>query len=98
MKTAFASILLACCCLSAPALAETSHSDFACEAATGQARDDCNALRVAYLDRVSACMAQRKEMADLAVGSSHENGPHTNRARHLLCTAEVQAGMGIASK
>ena len=101
MKTVFAAILLASFGLSGAALAETGAAGVpACDlsATTGQASDDCMALRAAYMESVSACMIQRKTEADRALGSTHSNGPHTNRARYLICTAEVQDGMGIAAK
>jgi hypothetical protein len=101
MKTAFAVLLLASFGLSGAALAETGAAGVpACDpsATTGQASDDCMALRVAFMESVSACMTQRKAAADRALGSTLSNGPHTNRARYLLCSAEVRDGMGIAAK
>jgi hypothetical protein len=101
MKTVFAAILLASFGLTGAALAETGAAAVpACDpsATTGQASDDCMALRVAFMERVSACMTQRREAADDALGSTLSNGPHTNRARYLICSAEVRDGMGIAAK
>jgi hypothetical protein len=101
MKAAFTPVLLAFCCLSAPAVAQTGHADWlACDkaVASGQASDDCAALHAAYIDRVSACMTQRKALADRTAGSTLANGSHTSRARHLLCEAEVMDGLGIASR
>lgn len=100
MKTTFTPVLFAICCLSGPALAEMTAADWqACDqaAATGQLSDDCTALRATYYDRVTACMVDR-EAADQASGSTQSTGSHTTRARWLLCSAEVQKGMGIGAK
>ncbi len=101
MKTPFALILLASLGLGGAALAETGNAEaLACDpsATSGQASDDCIALRAAYMESVSACMTKRKAAADQALGSTRANGPHTNRARYLICSAEVRDGMGIAAK
>jgi hypothetical protein len=95
MKTSFALALLACCGLSSGALAQTGTAEWLdCDLAT----DDCKALRAAYLDQVSSCMSERQKIADRTLGSTRSNGPQTTRARHILCTDEVRATMGIAAK
>lgn len=97
----FAILLLAFVGLSDAARAETGTVTWrACDpaAASGQAGETCLALRAAYLARVNECKAARKAAADRAAGSTRANGPHPSRARHLLCSAEVRDGMGLAAK
>lgn len=95
MKTVFALALLSWCGLSGGALAQTGTAEGPdCDLAA----DDCKALRTAYFDQVSNCMSERQKIADRTLGSTRSNGPHTSRARYLLCTAEVRSTMGFAAK
>jgi hypothetical protein len=54
---------------------------------------DCQAIRVAYRDRISDCMEAMQADADARAGTKTQMTAHSSRARFLICDSESRANL-----
>lgn len=95
-QIAFASAAL----LASPTLADTDPQaipeDCPLIGAQTGLTEACATLRVTFRSGLSDCMDDLDAKARARITDGTANGPHTNRARMLICEREVRERMGLA--
>jgi hypothetical protein len=98
MKLYYAVPLLLLVPLAGPTLADTATSSTSAETCSlvgplAGATADCQAIRVAYRERISDCMEEKQAEADARAGKATQVTAHSSRARYLICDAESRANL-----